>query len=314
MTQRYDESMNFVTSVKLGLTNPPLLGRKISQFYNRVRTSSDYNPVGIDIFEEDWDNLIILDACRYDVFEEVHDLDGTLRPVISRGAATPEFLNGNFRDRTLHDTVYVTTNPMLERHSDEINVSFHDCINLWAGETWNEELGTVLPEVVTEEAKRAHEQYPNKRLLVHYMQPHYPFISSDTTFDKGHIAPDSPDELTTWMQVMTGEVDVDPEYLWDAYVENLRSALPHVEELVDALPGKTVVTSDHGNMFGERSSPIPIREWGHPPNIWTDELVKVPWLEISGDDRKNIKSEAPVVSANQDLSETRERLESLGYV
>jgi len=73
-----------------------------------------------------------------------------------------------------------------------------------------------------------------------------------------------PDESTTWMQIITGHVDIERDEIWDAYKNNLKLVLPSVRELVDELTGKMVITSDHGNMFGERSSPIPYREWGHP--------------------------------------------------
>lgn len=302
--------------ISLGIQNPKLLARKLSQAYNRIRTGTDYNTDGINIIDQDWDNLFILDACRYDLFEEINEIPGNLRKVESRGAATPEFLRGNFRGRNLSDTVYVNTNPMLHRHRKEINVSFHDVIDLWTGDTWNDEYQTVLPNVVTEEATKAAERYPNKRLLVHYMQPHYPFIEANTTFDKGHIGADSPDDLTTWMQIITGEVNVDRDQIWEAYADNLRLALPHVEELIENVSGKTVLTSDHGNMFAERSKPIPIREWGHPPGIWTDELVQVPWLEVpNSDNRKEIISESSTTeSTPENDDEVQERLESLGYV
>lgn len=299
--------------VRLGLSNPKLLARKLSQFYNRLRTGKDYNTKGIDIMKQDWDNLIILDACRFDLFEELNEIPGDLHPVESRGSATPEFLRGNFRDREFLDTVYVTTNPMLYRHRDELRVKFHDVVDLWTGETWDEDHETVLPEVVTAEAKRAADEYPDKKLLVHYMQPHYPFIEAETTFDKGHIGEDEPDELTTWMQIMTGQVSIDRSQLWDAYVDNLRRALPHITELVEALRGKTVVTSDHGNMFGERASPIPIREWGHPEGIWTDELVKVPWLEVPYKRRREITHDSSNTSGEDADDQVQQRLESLGY-
>jgi len=300
--------------VRLGLMNPGLLCRKISQLYNQVRTENDYNPKGIDFMEQDWDNLLLLDACRFDLFEQENGIQGELRQVESRGSATPEFLRGNFRGKEFLDTVYVTTNPMLYRHRDDIQVTFHDVINLWSGDTWDEELGTVRPEVVIDEALRAAKKYPDKRLLVHFMQPHYPFIEEDTSFDKGHIGDDSPNGLTTWMQVMVGDVDLDQEYLWEAYAENLRLSLPHVQELTNRLYGKTVVTSDHGNMFGERSSPIPYREWGHPEGIWTDELVKVPWLEVENVSRKEIVAEPPAESSSDNELNVKDRLESLGYV
>jgi hypothetical protein len=301
--------------IRLGLSNPKLFGRKVSQIYNYTRAGVEYNPNGIDVMQQDWDNLLLLDACRYDLFEEENDIPGNLRSVESRGAATPEFLRGNFDGKEFLDTVYVTTNPMLYRHQDELDVKFHSVINLWTGDTWNDEYGTVLPEVVTAESKRVAEEYPNKRLLIHYMQPHYPFIESDTAFDKGHVGVDSPDELTTWMQVLTGNVEIDKSALWNSYADNLQRALPYVEELIEQLSGKSVITSDHGNMFGEISRPIPIREWGHPEGIWTEELVRVPWLEIDSDNRKRIFAGVDHEESNINDSDVAEkRLESLGYL
>jgi len=305
--------MGLINQMKLGLSNPSLLFRKASQLYNKLYFQSDFNPSGIDFLDQDWDNLLIIDACRYDLFEEVNDIPGDLESVESRGSATPEFLRGNFNGKNLTDTVYVTANPMLYRHRTDISVDFHDIINLWTGETWDDEYETVLPEVVTAESKQIAAKYPDKKLIVHYMQPHYPFIESDTTFDEGHIAKSGSDELTTWMKILTGEVNVEKEKIWQTYADNLRRALPHVKELVDHLSGKSVITSDHGNMFGERSSPIPIREWGHPEGIWTDELVKVPWLEIPFSERKRVIDEPPVTDDFEKGNSVQDRLESLGY-
>ena len=300
--------------IKLGLLNPPLLARKLSQWTNYLRMNADFNRNGIDFMNSNWDNMILLDACRYDIFEEKVEIQGDLQKVESRGSATPEFLRGNFRDREFHDTVYVTTNPMLYRHRDDINVSFYDIVNLWSGDTWDEEEDTVLPEVVKEEAMKTAERYPKKRLLIHFMQPHYPFIGSEFDFDQGHIGTGEPEELTTWMKIMTGRVNVDQQTLWEAYAKNLDYAIGPVEQLAETLHGNTVITSDHGNMFGERASPIPYREWGHPPGIWTEELVKVPWLEYPSNGKKEIVSEPPVDSKRSDGDSVKERLESLGYV
>jgi hypothetical protein len=202
---------------------------------------------------------------------------------------------------------------MLYRYTEEIDVTFHNIENLWAGQEWDDEIGTVLPEDVASETKRIHDVYSNKRILVHFMQPHYPFIDSELKFDKGHLGADAPDGMTTWMQVMTGQVDLSREKLWAAYERNLQRALPHVHDLVDSLPGKMVVTSDHGNMFGERASPVPIQEWGHPPSIWIEELVRVPWIEIPDTERKEVVSESPVGDLAEDTA-VESRLESLGYL
>lgn len=307
--------MSLLEDLRLGVRNPALLGRKFNQVLNRSRMRRSFNPRGIDIFAQDWDTLIILDACRFDLFESVCNFPGKLSAVESRGAATAEWLAGNCTDRKLWDVVYVTANPMLYRKQSEINVEFHDVLDIWNGDAWDDDVSTVPPDAVTERAIEAAETHPNKRLLIHFVQPHYPFLGSTTEFDKGHMDPDRQSGLTTWMQVMTGRVDATRDELWQLYEENLRQTLPAVEELVDTLDGKTVVSSDHGNMFGERAAPIPIREWGHPPGIYTDELVTVPWLEVEFEGpRRNVTGEPPVSDSKIAEQSATERLEDLGYL
>ena len=45
---------------------------------------------GTFVMNEDWDNLIILDACRYDLFNAVAGINSDY--IISRGSDTAEFL------------------------------------------------------------------------------------------------------------------------------------------------------------------------------------------------------------------------------
>lgn len=307
---------NILKKIQIGVSEPKLLFRKTSQATNFIRHKSKHNSNGIDITTADWDTLIILDACRYDAFERNSDLDGDLSAVVSRGSATPEFLRGNFDGKSLLDTVYLTSNPMLHRIRESIDVKFHAVKDVWSGDGWDDELGTVKPETITEIALHLAEDYPHKRLIVHYMQPHYPFIGSSTEFDKGFLQSEDEDDIVPWMKVMTGEVDNDLELLWNAYIENLKYCLPHVNRLISGLRGKTVVTADHGNMFGERARPIPIREWGHPPGIYTEELVKVPWLEcpVNGTRPEIIAEESTAEQADETEADVADRLADLGYI
>lgn len=65
------------------------------------------------IHGEDWDILIILDACRYDVFEKVHGtyLDGELKKVRSEGSETREWLKKTWVDK--YDLSYYSANPYV---------------------------------------------------------------------------------------------------------------------------------------------------------------------------------------------------------
>lgn len=300
--------------IQRGLDSPNLFLREANRLYYRHRSGHNYNTAGVDIFDEDWDTLLVLDACRYDMFEEEHSLDGQLETRCSRGSHTREFLRGNFAGRDLRDTVYVTASPQLYRWQDEIDTALHAVVNVWREDGWNDEHETVLPETVNKFAYDALEQYPDKRLVVHYLQPHYPFIDSGLDADKARLRSGNQDEADIWGKLMTGTLSLPPETVWGAYRRNLRQVLPHVEELLEEVPGRTVVTSDHGNMVGERSQPIPVREWGHPPGVYTDELVKVPWLVSENGARRTVVAEAADTHSDEiDDRTVRDRLEQLGY-
>lgn len=79
----------------------------------------------------------------------------------------------------------------------------------------------------------------------------------------------------------------------------------------------TVVTVDHGNCVGERASPIPIREWGHPRGLYDEPFVRVPWFVHKQGHRRKIQqtamgvTEKGVDSVEWDIVE--ERVRDLGY-
>jgi hypothetical protein len=253
------------------------------------------------------------------MFESNNILDGTLSSRISKGSSTAEWLEANFHGRDLRDTVYVTANPQLEENRDVWEIHLHKTINVWLEDGWDEETGTVRAETMTEASLDAAERFPNKRLVVHYMQPHYPFVPADTDFDKKHLRQidgegDEPSEENVWNQKFNGTLDVSEEELWDIYTENLEYVLEHVNELLAGVSGKTVVTADHGNFVGERASPIPIREWGHPRGLYDEPLVRVPWLEYKRGNRRKISVQSTgEVGENVDPELVKDRLKNLGY-
>lgn len=299
-----------IDQVRKGLSNPYMIVRELNKLYH-TRGGRRYYPDGIDVFEADWDNLVILDACRYDLFEARSDLPGTLTRQYSRGSATVEFLKANVDGRDLTDTVYVTGNPMLYRFSDAIDAKFHDVVNVWQEDGWADEYHTVLPDTMGEYARRAAERYPNKRLVVHYVQPHYPFIGpfGQSQFDFTG--------MDLWPEILAGDRSIPDETIWKAYAENFDIVTESVRGLQRDLRGKTVVTADHGQMIGERAFPIPMREYGHPLGVYTEELLAVPWLEYTNGERKEVFAEPPdTAAATTDRPSDEvvaERLRALGY-
>jgi len=265
--------------------------------------------------EEDWDNLLILDGCRYDMFTEHIDLSGTLESRISLGSSSEEFMEQNFVDEQFHDTVYISANPFIPKLGLTEN-TFHVVVDLL--DDWDEELQTVRPDTVSEAAREAHERYPDKRLIAHFMQPHAPFIGElgremvggGWTMDR-----DVEDDPGIWNRLRNGE-DVPLDTVWEAYKENLDVVLSEAAPLVEDLDGRSVITADHGNLVGERLSPIPTRrKYGHPYGVHTEELVKVPWFVVEGNNRRTVRPDPPVKTEDGSVTdeELGDRLEALGY-
>ena len=293
--------------VRRGLAEPYLVARECNRLYYRLRRRNARR--GVEFFEEDWDNLLLLDACRFDTFEGRHELPGTLSHRYTKSSSTAEFLHAYVDGVDLSDTVYVTANPRIRRELDHIDVGFHDVVDVWRDDGWDDECRTVLPDTVVVAAERAAVTYPKKRLLVHFLQPHYPFIGPT---GREHFDGDT---LALWHEFHRGEVDVTDDVLWEAYRENLDVALPAVHRLLRSLPGRTVVSADHGQMIGDRAFPVPMREYGHPTEIHTTALTKVPWLVHRNGPRKRVVAEAGAATddGGGPADVVTERLEQLGY-
>lgn len=286
--------------VRRAVEDPRRAVSELNKLYNHYRVGQRYNPEGIDVFAEDWDNLIILDACRHDAFEQRSTLPGRTERRISRGSTSPEFIRGNYTDKTLHDVVYVSANGWYAKLKDDIGADVH------AFEFVERDVMDGLtshPETVAAAARDAIGNYPDKRLIVHFMQPHWPYLGpSGDQFEQGRFRD------VVW------ETDVSREDVLQAYCENLDLVLAEVEPLLDALSGKTVVTADHGELLGDRERPMPVRNYEHPEGVYVESLVKVPWHVYQNGDRKDIVAERPAAGANDfDFEQVEQNLKDLGY-
>jgi hypothetical protein len=275
---------------------------------------------GTDPLEEDWDNLIILDACRFDTFVELNNLPGELEARFSVASATMEWLEKTVAGKTFFDTVYLTANPRVNRYEN----NFFDVVPAWKSH-WDGGLNVVPPNAMTNIACDLIQKYPHKRLVIHYMQPHIPFIGE---FGQSEIG--IHDGTRKGVNRATGQNVKDTEYtepynlleqekinkesVKKAYRENLEIVLPEIERLLDSLEGKTVVTSDHGEMFGEIGYPTPFRIYGHELRIPAKDLLEIPWLTVNDSTRRKIIEETVAQSSRSiNDSDIDEKLRHLGY-
>lgn len=293
-----------LAQIRKGLSDPSLALQECNRAYYDLVNDGDYNDGGVDVFEADWDNMIVLDACRYDEFADRADLPGDLQARESLASMTHEWIRANFTGRTLYDTVYVSANGRFAHQRDDVGSAVHEFVGLWDDTHRYGDDDVAPPEMVTEHAVEAADAYPNKRLLVHYLQPHQPYVGPSGE----HF------EREASLHEMMRSDAVDEGLLRRAYRENLDLVLAEVETLLETLSGKTVVTADHGELLGEREFPIPIRRYGHPEGIYTEPLVKVPWHVVEDGERRTIVAEEPDATERYDESAIEDHLESLGYV
>jgi len=242
---------------------------------------------GFDVNSEDWNYLIILDACRYDVFaEEIakRKIEGKLEHRISKGAMTAEFLDANFGKGQFDDIVYITANPFV---NVMFKNKFHKLISVWIN-GWDSELNTVRPEKVYDTVLSEHHNYPGKKFIIHFMQPHPPFLTMrfpdetgiqkfrDSVINNAELQGD----IGPWRYVIRKKIPA--AKVIEGYKENLKIVMDYVEKLIPHLSGKIVITADHGEGFGEPLHRFfPIKVYGHPNRARIESIVKVPWFVIN---------------------------------
>lgn len=239
------------------------------------------------VFEQkaDWDILCILDGCRYDSFEQVNWLPGQLSARISHGSCTPDWAQAEIKgDQS--DVVYISANPYVSEYffSEEWGREqpFFHLEEVW-DTGWSEELKTVLPETVINAAKKLIKKHPDKKFVLHFMQPHHPFIGKKRIDEKsgwqatrseakGELQPRFSENVYDLLK----KNKITRHEAMEAYRDNIALVLAEIQDFVDGLPkGKKIVLgADHGNCFGEYGV------FGHPEKFTLLELIKTPWFEV----------------------------------
>jgi len=280
---------------------------------------------GEDMMDKDWDNLIIADCARPDYFREINHLPGELHTIRSQGSGSPEFMRKTFEGNEFFDTIYVTANASYDEMDGRM---FFYTERIYRGNTVEERRENA--EQLVERTIEMHEQYPDKRLITHFMMPHTPYLSERAA----ELREDVADQYSVTFRTddYAGKTDpsegllqlasllkakrvglISNDQLRDVYREDLRDVLGKVETLSKHLDGKTVVTSDHGEFLGERLSPLFLRDWGHGDELNRDELREVPWFVMEGDERREIRSDSPIEIDDVDKEAVEETLAALGY-
>ena len=273
----------------------------------------------------DWDVLVVLDACRVDLWEEVAPEYGlpSSGSITSNASCSIDWIIRNFNHcpEDARRAGYITGNPFADHDAEEARSAGLSNANLahfaplykteW-GPIDGGPVETIPPDTLTDHgisAWRERDQYEMDRLIIHYMQPHQPYRSRPDWVGvnknlKNLVRNRSKAGACAWQQARVGAIDVDE--LWDAYADNLRWVLDDVtDRLLPNVEGRVVLTADHGNAMGEWG------EWAHPPGALSPAVRKVPWVEVDAADTETV---IPDIRATESDTEAEEQLKALGYL
>jgi len=142
--------------------------------------------------------------------------------------------------------------------------------------------GTVYPEVMTDYVvDRIIDEGQPAKLVMHFLQPHSPCIGSWKETE-----PHWPDRT---------------ECRCEDYAANLWRVWQEVQECLEELQGRIIITADHGELLRAHDG-----RKGHKCEWSDDTLRRVPWLEI--DQRVQWNDPGPVSRES-----IEERMKALGY-
>jgi hypothetical protein len=252
------------------------------------------------MWDEDWDICVVLDACRWDLVPEVDREFLTEDWKYSVASSSGEWIPKTFSGRDNSTVAYVTANPYSKTLLSKEDFFILDEVWKYGFDT---DIRTIPADVVTDEAIRAWNRDPDQ-LIVHYMQPHHPFIPKPMDEGLPRQDFDSQPWDNVWHKLRKDEVDRDE--VWQGYVANLNYVLDHVETLLENTSGEVLITADHGNLLGEFGM------YAHPDWVPLPALKRVPWVKTEAE---NVGSYEPTdhPSQKQEQTSRSEQLEALGY-
>ncbi|MEM4488930.1 MAG: hypothetical protein QXK88_09100 [Desulfurococcaceae archaeon] len=223
--------------------------------------------------------LIVLDACRYDLFSLIYKkyFHGRLIAVRSPGAHTYGWLPKAFFDPEFKDIRVFYAKLAINTHDvklEEFMPTNRGIEVIKIRPRKKSDLRTVSPwEVNNEVLKRG----LSKRNIIWYMQPHYPWIRhkelSLKLINEVTWQDFTPKDLVKEALKRKG---ISRQEVIKAYLANLIEVLRASSALIKEVQGyvdEIIITSDHGELLGEYGLYL-------HPHYELPQLCIVPWLEV----------------------------------
>lgn len=211
----------------------------------------------------DWDIMCIFDACRWDAFVDLCD---DAEPVKSFAGHTNHWLDEYIcnPDYDFSEVTYLSANPMTlfyeqnEEYTGSVDEAVKEHITTHRpGQFRPHPSPNPPPEIITEASK----DLPTP-LIIHYVQPHNPFIGDVSlgvtqTFEElpTHLLGEDSEPLTDPVRgsreshlVKEGHVSLEVYRL--AYLTNLQEVWRATSRFLESSSENVVITADHGELLG----------------------------------------------------------------
>jgi len=283
------------------------------------------NQFGHNIFEEEWNLAIILDACRVDSLRKISnefEFLGEIQTIWSVGSSSGEWIANTFIQKYLkeiNNTIYISANGhsklILEDSvrppvNNEIPLKFLNWSTVDQSELesheqlfksyHNSKYETVLPYSVSNILLETVRDGQSRRIVAHYIQPHLPYVAN--AVEEGREI----DNLEKGGYRLLKSEQVKKSEVVSKYEDNLRFVLADIQTMLQAIEVDNVIlTADHGESFGEGHL------YGHPEGNLHPVIRKVPWVEL---DTKNLKSGEYREQSDREGADISEHLQDLGYL
>ena len=298
-------------------------------YKDSILAASSRSLIGTNVFDCDWDLLVILDTCRVDALQAIAEeyeflSNNTIHSMTSVGGSTLEWTANTFTDpfrREISNTALISANGWPKkilhdgyRPDDRLPFSL-------IPKQWNtiheSDLGKHIPAWKRGPGRGAESDQPQAgastvvdiairlgregnfdRIITHLIEPHYPYVGAIEQDDNTKL---SEFGAYPWKYINSNE---DLDRLWDLYLDELRLGLDAVELLLNNFSAdRVLITSDHGEAFGE------FNIFGHDSGSLHPKVRRVPVVWTAATDGNSYE---PRRFEKQEVN-VKENLRSLGY-
>lgn len=308
-------------------------------------------PIGTNIFEREWDLLIILDTCRADSLETVLEpnfYSNNIGEITSVGSMSPEWMLNTFVKKykpKISETALITGNVWAHRiFKEQIHThSAHEHRMINHGfPSWNPvssddfghyeyifpEIDNVdplhsqgtgrIPHILTDRAISVARENSYDRIIVHYLLPHLPLIADSLNWRPGKSSTkELMDGFTPCRELKPYEKSYASVIKGEVEKSVVHNAYLQNLRLVVEYVKILVNNVDLNKVIVSADHGESLGEhgvWGHPYGYPLPTVKKVPWVQIPATNNETYSTKYDKFDAQPSKKDLNSRLKNLGYM